>query len=96
MEFEWDENKNQTNLEKHSIDFNQAKEVFNDKNKIEIPDSRNDYGENRTRIIGKAIDLVLSVIFTMRGTVTRIISARVASRKERQLYSDKKQLDNGK
>ncbi len=30
MDFEWDENKNKSNVEKHGIDFNQAKEVFND------------------------------------------------------------------
>ena len=30
MEFEWDENKNKSNREKHGIDFNDAKEVFND------------------------------------------------------------------
>ncbi len=94
MAFEWDENKNKSNLDKHGIDFNQAKEVFNDDNKIEMPDTRNDYGEKRTKIIGKAVDLVLSVVYTMRDKVTRIISARAASRNERKKYNDKKQSDN--
>jgi hypothetical protein len=96
MEFEWDENKNKSNLEKHSVDFNQAKDVFNDKNRIEIPDNRKDYDESRTKVIGKAFDLILSVIYTMRGVIVRIISARAASRKERQQYNNKTQSDNGK
>lgn len=58
MEFEWDKNKNESNKEKHGIDFNQAKEVFEDMDKIEVPDNRKDYGEKRTKIIGKAFDLV--------------------------------------
>ena len=91
MKFEWDENKNKSNLDKHGFDFDQAKEVFDDENKVEIPDDRKDYGEKRVRIIGKAVNLVLSVIYTMRGAVTRIISARAAGRKERGMYSNNKQ-----
>jgi uncharacterized DUF497 family protein len=84
--FEWDTTKNKSNLDKHGVDFNQAKEVFKDENKIETPDNRKDYGEQRFKIIGLAIDLILSVIYTMRGTVIRIISARAASKKERDDY----------
>jgi uncharacterized DUF497 family protein len=94
MEFEWDENKSKINLEKHGVDFNQAKDVFNDKDKMELPDNRKDYGEQRVKIIGRAIDLILSVIYTMRGAVVRIISARAASRAERDLYNNKKQSEN--
>ena len=65
MEFEWDENKNKSNTDKHGVDFNQAKEVFNDEHKTEFPDTRKDYGENRINVIGKAFDLILSVIYTM-------------------------------
>ena len=90
MKFEWDENKNKSNLEKHGIDFNQAKEVFNDKDKIEITDNRKDYGEERKKIIGKVMDLLLSIIYTIRGTAVRIISARAASKKERKDYNNNK------
>ncbi len=95
MEFEWDENKNKLNLKKHGVDFNQAKEVFNDKDKIEITDNRKDYGEERTKIIGKAMDLLLSVIYTMRDVTVRLISARAASRKERKDYNNNKTTQNG-
>jgi len=86
VEFEWDESKNSSNIEKHGVDFVQSKEVFSDENKLEISDNRKDYGEQRMKIIGKSIDLVLSVIYTMRGSVIRIISARAASKKERDAY----------
>lgn len=86
-QFEWDETKNKSNLEKHSVDFNQAKEVFSDDNRVETPDTRKDYGEERFKVIGKAIDLILSVIYTLRGAVIRIISARAASKKERDEYN---------
>jgi len=89
MKFEWDANKNKTNLKKHGVDFNQAKEVFNDKDKIEIIDNRKDYGEERRKIIGNAMDLLLSVIYTMREATVRLISARAASRKERKDYNNK-------
>jgi len=84
--FEWDEIKNKSNLDKHGVDFIQAKQVFEDENKIETLDNRKDYGEQRFKIVGLAIDLILSVIYTMRGAVIRIISARTASKKERDDY----------
>jgi len=84
--FEWNDTKNKSNLDKHGVDFIQAKEVFKDDNKIETSDNRKDYGEQRFKIVGLAIDLILSVIYTMRGTVIRIISARAASKKERDDY----------
>ncbi len=90
MEFEWDENKNKANLEKHGFDFNQAKEVFSDEYKVEIPDDRKDYGEKRIRVFGRALNLILTVIYTMRGVVVRIISARAASEKEREMYNSNK------
>jgi len=86
--FEWDENKNKSNLEKHGIDFIQSKEVFSDELRIETIDSRINYGELRIKTIGKAGDLVLSVIFTKRNNAIRIISARAASKKERNDYND--------
>jgi uncharacterized DUF497 family protein len=50
---------------------------------IEWPDDRQDYGEVRVRAIGEAEGMVLHVLFTDRGEVRRIISARLADRKGR-------------
>lgn len=89
MEFEWDEIKNITNKQKHGIDFNDAKEVFKDQDSKLAPDLRNDYKEDRWKIIGKIYGSVISVIHTGRNNVTRIISARKASSKEREEYNNK-------
>lgn len=89
MKFEWDENKNKSNQEKHGIDFNAAKDVFKDENSKVTPDLRKDYGENRWKIIGKIYGSIISVIYTMRDKAVRIISARKASKKERDEYNNK-------
>jgi uncharacterized DUF497 family protein len=89
MDFEWDSNKNTSNKEKHGIDFNDAKEVFKDENKTLSEDNRNDYGEKRWKIIGEIYGSIISVIYTQRNESIRIISARKASKKERDEYKNK-------
>ena len=89
MEFEWDENKNKSNQEKHGIDFNDAKDVFEDESNIISEDLRKNYGETRWKIVGKIYGSIISVVYTIRDKVTRIISARKASRKERDEYNNK-------
>lgn len=46
MNFDWDEEKNQINIKKHHIDFNDAKDIFQSVRLTAI-DSRRDYGETR-------------------------------------------------
>ena len=93
--FEWDENKNAKNKAKHKVGFEEAKTVFSDKDAIELEASRN--GEYRIIRIGKtAAKFILFVVYTMRGMVARLISARQANRKEQNLYIEhkfKKQAD---
>lgn len=92
MLFEWDENKNQKNLDKHGIDFNDAIAIFDDDERIEAIDDRNEYGEERIQVIGEARPGVLMVVYTWRKDKTsrRMISARTASQKERALYQSMK------
>ena len=88
MEFDWDSNKNATNISKHGIDFRAAVKIFDDPNFIANEDNRHNYGEIRYQIIG-AVDPhgVLLVVYTERHENTiRIISARKANKKERRLY----------
>ena len=89
MKYEWDETKRAANLVKHKIDFELAKEVFDDPCRIEFEDESMDYGEMRLIVIGFATDvLLLTVIYTERGERIRIISARRATPKERSLYHE--------
>lgn len=89
MKFEWDENKNQSNIEKHGINFEEATQAFNDKDYIKKFD-RVVGTEKRTHIIGKILNVVVAlVVYTERNNNIRIISARRASKKERGLYYGK-------
>lgn len=85
MEFEWDENKRQSNLSKHGIDFVGAASIFNSPI-LEKEDNRYDYNESRLIAIGEANGIILFVVYTVRGSVYRIISARKATKCEQQQY----------
>ena len=87
--YEWNETKNTSNLEKHGLDFNLAIEVFSDPNGI-TQLNRNIDGEERSQIIGKLQNeiIIVFVVFTQRKQKIRIISARKANKKERQIYEN--------
>jgi uncharacterized protein len=90
LEFEWDEDKNQKNIAKHGISFEEASLVFEDPNRDVILDNRKNYHEIREIIISKAIIrndiLILVVVTTDRKNITRIISARKAKKQEITTY----------
>lgn len=86
--FEWDEEKNRTNIEKHGISFEQACRIFEGVTLTAI-DDRFEYGEVREISLGMVDGIVvLSVVHTDRNGNTRIISARQANRKERKQYEE--------
>jgi len=88
VQFEWDAAKNTSNVGKHGISFQQAQLIF-DGPTLDVVDDRHDYGETRIISLG-LLDgvVVLSVAHTDRAGITRLISARKASRKERMIYYD--------
>ena len=85
MIFEWDEEKNKTNIKKHQIDFNDAKDIFQGVRLTAI-DSRRNYGETRKISIGTIGNNVCVVVYTEREGVKRIISARKANQRERKHF----------
>ena len=86
MRFEWDEAKNQANILKHGIDFNDVPDIFQHP-VLSLHDGREDYGEERWISIGWIRSLVGVVIHTeRRGDVIRIISARKATLQEAKRY----------
>jgi uncharacterized DUF497 family protein len=88
MEYEWDENKERFNIDKHGIGFDTAIEIFAG-NTHTFPGHLSECGEARKVSIGEIDDgTVITVVHTRRGHALRIISARPASRKERILYYD--------
>ncbi|MCM1298377.1 MAG: BrnT family toxin [Firmicutes bacterium] len=90
LDFDWDENKNEINLERHGIDFYTAALVFGDENYVEYYDEPHSKDEDRYVVIGMAGDVavLLQVVYTPRnnGKTIRIISARKATKEERRLY----------
>lgn len=85
LKFEWDDEKYQLNIKKHGIYFEDAVNVFLDDNALYYSDDEHSDGEERFKIVGM-VEKVLAVIYTERGEVNRIISARHATKKERNDY----------
>ena len=75
MQFEWDEAKDQANQEKHKVSFTEAQEAFFDANRMVIKDEKHSSEEERYFCIGRTQNGILTVRFTMRGAVIRLIGA---------------------
>lgn len=84
-EFEWDWKKHASNLADHKVGFDQAKEIFKGP-RLESPDTRENYGEERYVSLGEVDGRCLVVVHTPRGGKTRIISARKATSGEQNTY----------
>jgi uncharacterized protein len=86
MEVEWDPNKAAINLQKHSVRFSDAESVLFDPNALSFEDTTAQ-GEQRFIVIGMDhLWRLLVVVYTDRGNRVRLISARSATRSERQKY----------
>ena len=82
---EWDEKKSERNLAIRGFGFAYAARVFQVPC-VERESRSDDSGEHRFVTTGQVEELLLTVVWTPRGLVRRIISARYASRKERRMY----------
>ena len=85
VEFEWDEEKSQRNVQIRGFPFGFAARIFGG-SVLDKEDFRTDYGERRFVAIGMVDNRVLVVVYTSRGARRRIISARQANRRERHAY----------
>lgn len=88
LSFEWDERKAASNFVKHGISFAEACDVFDDPSSLDTEERSIDYGEVRRRIIGIGQGRFLTVIYTERTDIIRLISARKATKYERREYED--------
>lgn len=88
--FEWDHRKATSNLEKHGVTFDEASTVSDDPLAAIFDDEAHSTSEERELIIRHSVaQQLLLVCFTERtGQMIRLISARVATQKERQNYKD--------
>jgi uncharacterized DUF497 family protein len=87
LSFEWDEEKARRNVRKHRVSFEEASTVFGDTLAVTIPDPLHSEEEDRFIVLGESHRRrLLVVVFTERGENLRLISARVANRRERRDY----------
>ncbi len=87
MRFEWDEQKNQTNIEKHGLDFADVHKVFDNPMIIQL-DNRHEYSEDRWIGMGLLNHLVVVVVYIEQDKqeIIRIISMRKALKYERRRF----------
>lgn len=88
MEFDWDDSKDSQNRAARGLPFQEAAGVFGDPMRLDWVDTRRDYGEERRKTIGRVGNIHLTVVYTLRGAVVRIIAAWPSSRKERSRYGE--------
>ena len=87
MDFEWDPEKAEVNLDRHGVHFAEAVTVFGDPLEVTISDPDHSEGERRFLSLGKSdAGRLLVVAYTERGTRIRIISARETTARERRAY----------
>jgi uncharacterized DUF497 family protein len=89
LRFAWDPSKASANLRKHGVSFEEAETVFADDNALLLDDPDHSFEEDRAVLLGLSVRLrVLVVCHTLRdrGRTIRIISARRATKREREQY----------
>ena len=88
MKFDWFKPKAESNIEKHDgVSFEEATTAFDDPMQTVLVDDAHSEGEERFILLATSVQgRVLTISYTERGDVTRIISAREATRQERREY----------
>jgi uncharacterized DUF497 family protein len=90
LRFTWDPRKASANLRKHGVSFDEATTAFADPLSIIIPDPDHSDDETRFILVGQSLSQrILVVIHAERSeAVIRLVSARLASRRERHIYEE--------
>jgi uncharacterized protein len=88
MKYEWDQEKAEANLQRHNVDFADAVSVLEDDAALTLEDQY-PYEERFVTVGMDALGRVLVVIYTWRGELIRLISARKATPRERGQYEGK-------
>ncbi|MBI4006044.1 MAG: BrnT family toxin [Gammaproteobacteria bacterium] len=89
--FEWDKEKDIENWTKHGVSFSEAQSVFTAPYRIIVHDTTHSITEERYFCIGKTGEAILTVRFTYRGNIIRIIGAG-RWRRGKKIYEEKNQV----
>jgi len=90
IRFEWDARKSASNRRKHGVSFEEASTVFTDEHALLIDDPQHSEDEDRFILLGLSSSLRMLVVchcYRESNELIRIISARKATRKERETYN---------
>ncbi len=89
LRFDWDPEKARLNNRRHRVTFDEAQTAFDDPHARIIDDPDHSFEEARAVLLGYTKrDRLLVVVYTERGDVIRLISARKATGKERKTYEE--------
>jgi uncharacterized protein len=91
VEFEFDPAKSAVNKAKHGVDFDHARLIWEDPDRLEAP-ARITEGEERYLMIGRIEERIWTAVFTLRAGRIRLISARRAHKNEEEYYAGKNPL----
>jgi len=94
MKFEWDSEKENANIKKHGVTFEQASYVFADPFALNMFDDEHSLDEDRWVLLDKSLnEVILLVVHTFNDDdeieYVRIISARKATKREQQSYQQR-------
>ena len=85
--FGWSTEKADINLQKHGVSFDEASTVFGDPLSLTMPDIDHSFMEERFLLLGlSTLNRLLVISYSERDNITRLISAREATPRERRYY----------
>ncbi len=87
--FGCDPRKRASIVRERDFDLLDMAEVFGDRRRLDFPDLRFDYGEERRVTIGMALGRLFTVVYTARGPLIWLITAWPSNRKERERYGER-------
>ena len=87
--FEWDDAKAASNETKHFVSFPFAVRAFEDENRLTVKDERSDYSEVRYVTLARIEKRVYVLVYTLKNSVIRLISARKANSREVKRYDNR-------
>lgn len=87
--FDWNKGNRDKNLKKHGVTDIECEEIFFDENKIQLNDVLHSNREERFILLGKTkMSRLLFVVYTLRNSNIRVVSARDVNKKEKKLYEE--------
>ena len=85
--FEWDAGNLEKNWQRHQVSQGEAEQIFFNRPVLVAPDHKHSREERRYAALGQSSSgRMLTVVFTIRGELIRVISVRDMSRQERNVY----------